>query len=265
VEFYVEHRGLITAFERMGFEREAILPTYQVIVLSYDLTRVPEPERPSIAHADHLPPLSLWPDRRFFGMTPLAGGLRSLGVHEADPVLIYLPNIPQAVTTNFAVQRLGAISVPVPPQLSRREVGYIIRDSGAQVAITSANLLPEVLRSRGAESLHHIVVVGNAKDLPEGPRIVRYAALVAQGQAVEPVRRSGQEVALLLYTSREDGRPKGAAHLLEEILSAADIMGKYLWHVNEDDVLASPAPLTWRRSPRMMSPVCGSVSPRAKR
>ncbi len=289
VEFYVEHRGLITAFERMGFEREAILPTYQVIVLSYDLTRAPEPERPSIAHADHLPPLSLWPHRRFFGMTPerypdrfnlceilldavvqsawaerpavltdsdaipydlllhetsrLAGGLRTLGVHEADPVLMYLPNIPQAVAANFAVQRLGAVSVPVPPQLSRREMGYIIRDSGTQVAITSADLLPELLRSRGAEHLQHIVVVGNAEDLPEGPRIVRYAALVAQGQAVDPVRRSGQEVALLLYTSREDGRPKGTAHLLEEILSTVDIMGMHLWHVNEDDLLASPSPL----------------------
>lgn len=289
VEFYVEHRGLITAFERMGFEREAILPTYQVIVLSYDLTRTPEPERPPIAHADHLPPLPLWPDRRFFGMTPeryperfnlceilldavvqsawaerpalitetetisydlllqetsrLAGGLRSLGVQEADPVLIYLPNIPQAVTANFAVQRLGGISVPVPPQLSRREVGYIIRDSEAGVAITTADLLPELLRARGAEKLHHIVVVGGGNDIPEGPRIVRYAHLVARSAAVDPVRRSGQEVALLLYTSREDGRPKGTAHLLEEILSVADIMGKHLWHVNEDDVLASPAPL----------------------
>lgn len=288
MEFYVDHSELIAAFERRGFEREAILPTFQLVVLSYDLTDDEAVEQQEIAHADKLPPPNLWPERRYtldllqeypdafnlsevlldtaldrgWGTEPaiyfgddvvsyellhaevcrLADGLTELGLREADSVLIFTRNVPQAVAANLAVQRAGGVSVPTPPQLSRRELTYMVRDTGAELVITTAELLPELLAARSVTTVGPIVVIGDPPQHVDD--LHRYADLVAAGSPdFAPVRRSRSDVALLLYTYRDDGEPKGTAHLNEAPLIAADLIGRYVWQINEDDVIAALTPV----------------------
>lgn len=287
MEFYVEHAALIAAFQRRGFTREAILPTYQMVVLAYDLTR--EEKAPPAERHVALPPPSLWPERvyrlnelrrypaRFnlceqlldaalehgWGERPaiyaetetltyaalygetvrLADGLVALGVHKSDRVLIYMPNIPQAVAAHLAVQRVGGVTVPVPPQFSRRELCAVLRDIEAACAFTTADLLPELLAARKAAPCRHVVVVGPVADDEEG--LHSYAELISGGSGdVAPVRRRRDDVALILYTYRgEGGRPKGTAHWNEASLIAADILGRHVWHLTEEDALVTLTPL----------------------
>lgn len=287
MEFYVDHSELIAAFERRGFEREAILPTFQLVVLSYDLAQDDAGTEPDEAHADTLPPTDLWPERvypsgvlpdypnqlnlsevlldsaleRNLGRHPaiffedevityellhaevcrLANGLVDLGLEEGEPALIFTPNVPQAVAANLAVQRAGGISVPAPPQLSRRELAYIVRDTEAEIVVTTDDLLPELLAARNVVNFGPVVVIGTP---PDEENLYGYADLVANGAPTfTPVRRHRTDISLLLYTYRDDGEPKGTAHFNEAPLIAADLLGEYVWEINEDDVVAALTPV----------------------
>ncbi len=289
MEFYVDHAPLIAAFERRGFVREAILPTYQMVVLAYDL-RPARPDAPAVSrHADELPPVSLWPEYVYHldefhaypdplnvcellvdahveagrGERPalyagtgaltyaalhgevvrLAGGLSELGASEGGRVLIYMPNVPGAVVTHLAVQRLGGIAVPVPPQLSRRELCAVLRDAEVSCAVTTAELLPELLAARRAAPCPRVVVLGQPSD--ESRHIYGYADVVAGGPtSFAPVRRPREAPALILYTYRGDGgHPKGTVHRNEAPLIVADVLGKHVWRVGEEDTVVTLTPL----------------------
>ena len=59
------------------------------------------------------------------GVARVAGALRSLGVSKGDRVLIFMPNIPEAVMTMLASARLGAVHSVVfggfaAPELAKR-------------------------------------------------------------------------------------------------------------------------------------------------
>ncbi|MDQ7028827.1 MAG: GNAT family N-acetyltransferase [Ardenticatenia bacterium] len=291
MEFYVDHAPLIAAFERRGFVREAILPTYQMVVLAYDVrsgvapTAQPAPSKST----RNLPPVSLWPEQVYLlddfraypaslnvcellldrqleagrGERPalyagtgsmtyaalhdevvrLAGGLSELGVGPGDRVLIYMPNVPGAVVTHLAVQRLGGISVPVPPQLSRRELCAVLRDADVACAVTTAELLPELLVARKAAPCPHVVALGCASD--EAHHVYSFADVLAGGTPTfSPVRRPREAPALILYTYRGDeGHPKGTVHRNEASLIVADVLGKHVWHMNEEDVIVTLTPL----------------------
>ncbi|MCK7480666.1 MAG: AMP-binding protein [Candidatus Moduliflexus flocculans] len=46
-----------------------------------------------------------------------ATGLSSLGVKKGDKVMLYISNCPQWLIANYAINRIGAITVPVSPSI----------------------------------------------------------------------------------------------------------------------------------------------------
>src|SRR5690625_4094220 len=64
-----------------------------------------------------------------------AHGLKEQGIKTSDKVVLYMPNVPEFVITYFAVQRLGAIIVPINAKMTLREVQYILDNSDARALI----------------------------------------------------------------------------------------------------------------------------------
>lgn len=64
-----------------------------------------------------------------------ATALADLGVKKGDRVALYLPNSPQFVIALYAIMELGAAAVPISPIYTPVEIGYIIKDSGAETII----------------------------------------------------------------------------------------------------------------------------------
>ncbi|HAP31548.1 MAG TPA: long-chain fatty acid--CoA ligase, partial [Firmicutes bacterium] len=58
----------------------------------------------------------------------LGQALYNLGIRKGDRVMLYLPHVPQWVTIWLAVQRIGAIAVPVTHFYGHLEVKYIASD-----------------------------------------------------------------------------------------------------------------------------------------
>ena len=62
----------------------------------------------------------------------LAASLLRMGIREGDRVVLYLFNMPQTVIAWLALERLGAVVVPVAPVYSSRDLRYLVKDAGAE-------------------------------------------------------------------------------------------------------------------------------------
>ena len=153
----------------------------------------------------------------------LAAVLRARGVGPGDRVVVMMPNCPEIFCAFQAVWKIGAVILPVMPQLGPREVGYLLEDSGAKVALVAPVLAPVVDAARGAASNCEALVSLGPTEVADATDITHEIA------AAEPVDylvdRAGDDLALLLYTSGTTGRPKGVMLTHDNILWSSQQIG----------------------------------------
>src|SRR5207247_7792598 len=102
-----------------------------------------------------------------------------------------LKNRLEHVVAYWALQKLGGVPTPVNFRFAPAELGYVLEDSGAKVALFEEATAPAVTEAARGRSAR-LVYIG-AKP-PE------------RTLAFEEI---GGELSLLLYTSGTTGRPKG--------------------------------------------------------
>lgn len=177
----------------------------------------------------------------------IGNALRTLGMREFDRVIIRAPNVPDAVATNLAVIKIGAVSVPISPLFSGREILHVAQHCQATSLVVFAGMLPDVEKVRAdLSTVKHIIVIGGAPAEIKAKGFLPFADLVASASdRLDPVRHQRDDVSVLLYTSGTTGLPKGTVHLMEDPLCIADTFGKYCWRVREDDVISGPAPMAF--------------------
>jgi long-chain acyl-CoA synthetase len=162
----------------------------------------------------------------------VAASLRARGISPGDRVGMVLPNVLSFPVVFYGALLAGAAVVPMNPLLKAREVEYYLRDSGARLVVAlepSAEPVVEAAGSVGIEA----VTVGPA--LPE--------ALIGDPALDAPVERSGEDLAVILYTSGTTGQPKGAelthANLAGNCRTTADTLAEN----TADDVIMGCLPL----------------------
>ncbi|MBI3368979.1 MAG: long-chain fatty acid--CoA ligase [Burkholderiales bacterium] len=171
----------------------------------------------------------------------LAGWLQAQGVAKADRVIVFMQNCPQFVIAVHAVLRADAVVVPVNPMNKADEFGHCVADSGARVALTTADLAGIVAEADAAlpaaRRLRHLVVTRFADALPErideaerpndavlqwlladpplptgALPVMRWVEALAAGHAPGPHTAQPDDMAMLPYTSGTTGMPKGCIH-----------------------------------------------------
>jgi acyl-CoA synthetase (AMP-forming)/AMP-acid ligase II len=80
----------------------------------------------------------------------MAAYLHGLGVKKGDRVIVLMQNSSQLVLAHYAIFRANAVVVPVNPMNTAEELKHYITDSGAKVAITTADLAPELAKASNA-------------------------------------------------------------------------------------------------------------------
>ncbi len=168
----------------------------------------------------------------------LAGALQDLGVAHGDRVLLFSQNSPQFVIAFHAVLRLGAVVVCVNPMNKARELEHCIRDSGARVAVASAEIAAELAladRALAAEQrLRHLLVFSiidmadaalpmpaawqdwllTPRPLPvlEAGQVLAWSDVAGGERTPTLPPPAADDLALLMYTSGTTGNPKACMH-----------------------------------------------------
>jgi long-chain acyl-CoA synthetase len=170
-----------------------------------------------------------------------AGALRARGVQEGDRVAMLVPNVEDFPRVYYATLALGAVAVPVHALLKRREIEYVLRDSGATLLVCAAPLLAE--GAAGADLAGVDVVTVLAPDEAETGR----DRLEDLAQQAEPLRtyepRDPFDTATILYTSGTTGKPKGAAGSHFALLEQVNTNLMTTFDMHRGDVLLGALPL----------------------
>ena len=153
----------------------------------------------------------------------LSLGLAALGVKPGDRVALMSDSRPEWVIADLAILTAGAVTVPIYPTLPAALAGYILADSGAEVAIVADEVQaakvrqarPELAQLRelilidgdsgadrdGETTLAAVQARGHQRLMTENGLARRYKEAAAAIDA--------EELATIIYTSGTTGDAKG--------------------------------------------------------
>ena len=155
--------------------------------------------------------------------------LAQLGVTPGDTVAIALENGREFITSWFSTACLGAIEVPINPEIVGEQLAYVLDHARAPVAIVESAMVPHIDEiAPRLEHLRLLIVVGPARSTTVTS--VPFESLDGDVAAYSQAALTGADIAALMYTSGTTGAPKGvllphAQHYTnaQQAVTAADI------------------------------------------
>jgi crotonobetaine/carnitine-CoA ligase len=168
----------------------------------------------------------------------IARSLYARGVVKGERMAVMATNSEAHVLLLLALANLGAIAVPVNPELNATEAGYIFRHAEvAAVACTSATL-PTARAACGdlPNPPWLLLLDGEAHSLATFPDLLRPSASQSRPKA------GPDDTCLILYTSGTTGLPKGVMHSQRNFVLAGEVFVERMY-LQPDDRLFVVLPL----------------------
>ncbi|HKZ70525.1 MAG TPA: benzoate-CoA ligase family protein [Anaerolineales bacterium] len=165
----------------------------------------------------------------------VGNALKQLDVRMGDSVAVLSLDGSEWVTSFFGIVKIGAVSVGVNTLLKPHEHAYILRDSRARVAIVHEALLPTIMQVRDElEFLRHVIVIGQAGTGREGDFVYKdWIANESTELAAAPTHRD--DFCSINYSSGTTGEPKGIPHAHKDYPLTAELWGKNVLGLGEND------------------------------
>ena len=188
----------------------------------------------------------------------LASALLANGFAPGDRLAVYLQNVPQVVIAMVATWKAGGVMVSINPMSRKRELSYLLKDSGATVLVSLESLYDEVGREVVPDTDVRLVLTtselefqtraderlfkGVTRQRHEGT--TDFNGLIAQhrGEVPPPVQLGLDDVAFLTYTSGTTGVPKGAMNTHRNVVFTAQVYRDWMG-LRPDGSIFGVAPL----------------------
>lgn len=182
----------------------------------------------------------------------LALGLASLGVKKDDKVSILCPTQEEWAMADFAILSIGAVTVPIYPNLPSKQVEYIVQNSDAKVIFVSdQEQLAKVLEVKSnCPTLTHAILV--TPDDKKKDYVMHFSELQEAGKKfgaghpnfIEDSLKniSPKDLATIIYTSGTTGVPKGVMLSHNNLLTNSQT-GVQVASIGPEDTFLSFLPL----------------------
>jgi non-ribosomal peptide synthetase component E (peptide arylation enzyme) len=144
----------------------------------------------------------------------LASAFHALGLGRGDAIAVMLPTWYDAVLAYMAALKLGMTVVPIVAIYGGRELGFIVRQTGAKALLVpdswrGHDYLERVRQAGDMPSLQHLMVIGPRR--PSGA--LDWDELRAHTATDYPrAKAEADDVCCILYTSGTTAEPKGVKH-----------------------------------------------------
>ena len=130
----------------------------------------------------------------------IAAGLTAQGIQRGDRIVLFIGNKPEFVFVLYALQKIGAIAVPVGTREQAPGLAYILKQCGAAGIVFDSELADRLPVDDVAGLRIHV-----------GAPVAHAISLSSlQGTAASAVAVNEEDCAAILYTSGTTGNPKGA-------------------------------------------------------
>jgi len=163
----------------------------------------------------------------------LANTLQQLGAGRGERVILFMPKCLIAVVLHLALQKLGAVEVPLNPGFKKAEMQYLLNDARACLVLTDPDRQALIAELNPAQK----VLAISARRAYQEIDFFRNAPASFPEVNIQP-----EDPGLIIYTSGTTGRPKGAiltqqnlVHDARKIITA--------WKITDRDVLCHALPL----------------------
>lgn len=152
----------------------------------------------------------------------ISKGLVEIGVSIGERVALVSPNRVEWNVMDIAIQQVGAIVVPVYPNISEHDYVYIFNDAGIRHAFVSGADLAHKIQgvSSQIKSLKKIYTFDELEEFPHYRELIDLGANVPQNKITElKANVRNEDMATIIYTSGTTGNPKGVMLSHNNILS----------------------------------------------
>jgi malonyl-CoA/methylmalonyl-CoA synthetase len=156
-----------------------------------------------------------------------------LGVEKGDRVILFIAKSLVFVVAHLALQKIGAIAVPLNPGFKKSEMTYLLSDADPKVIMSEPGTEDLVKEINPGLNLHVIETRMPYHEIE---------TLRQTSEDFKPVELHPDDPGLIIYTSGTTGKPKGAVLTQQNLIHDARNIIK-IWEISKSDVLCHALPL----------------------
>jgi len=156
-----------------------------------------------------------------------------MGIEKSDRVILFLQKSLIFIVADLALQKIGAVSVPLNPEFKRSEMEYLIQDTKPKAILSEPGTVPLL---QGIDSTLTILSIDTRKPYQDLDILNNVPGNLPE------VKTRPEDFSLIIYTSGTTGKPKGAVltqkNLANDARAVIDI-----WDISQADVFCHALPL----------------------
>jgi acetyl-CoA synthetase len=176
-----------------------------------------------------------------------ANALTTIGIVRGDVLFLLAPRIPQLYIAALGALKAGVVVSPLFSAFGPEPIATRIRLGRGRALLTTRALYARKVAPIRAQldTLAHVLLAGDREGAPPPEGTLDLDALLdAASERFETAATRPGELALLHFTSGTTGRPKGAMHVHEAVVTHY-ATGRYALDLHDDDVFWCTADPGW--------------------